>query len=193
MPLDPKTRLSSVKVVDGSFRGFDRVLRGTELIMSAAGGALVVLMMLAITIDVIGRHYFNTALTGTYETVQGFFMVGAVWLCLPAVQRAGGNVRVGIVMDRLSPRNQYWVSLAPTTAVAFTLAKLAWTALERGIDRWGDTQYNTLIPLPTGLSWLMMGLGLMVTVLQLVVDVLRPVLGTGESELSPARKDGMNP
>lgn len=166
-------------------RGFDRALRGAQVLLSAGGGVLVVLMMLAICLDVVGRRYFGSPLSGTFETVEKFLMVGLVWCCLPAVQRAGGHVRVGIVVERLSSRTQYWINAAPNAVVALALGGVAWAALERGFDRWGDTTYNTVIPLPLGLSWLMMGVGLMATSLQIVAALLTD-LDSDESKVTHA-------
>lgn len=164
-----------------SLRGFDRTLRSVQALLSAAGGVLVVAIMLSISFDVVGRRYFDSPLTGAYETVEKFLMVGLVWLSLPAVQRAGRNVRVGIIVEHLTPKAQFWISAAPNAVVAVTFAVLGWSALDRGIDRWAETTYNTVIPLPVGLSWLMMGLGLLATCLQLVAELLVPDLESDES------------
>lgn len=186
MPAEPKARSSYAQARDGPLRVLDRALRGTQLLLSAAGGVLVVLMMLAITVDVVGRRYFNSPLSGTYETVERFLMVGVVWFCLPAVQRAGGNVRVGIVVDRLPARTRYWLTAAPYAAVTVTLGGLAWAALERGSDLWGEMTYNTVIPLPLSLTWLMMGFGLVVTGLQIVATLLLPALNADEADAAHA-------
>ncbi|WP_148575846.1 TRAP transporter small permease [Nocardioides caldifontis] len=186
MPAEPELRPFDAHGRHGFLRGFDRALRGTQVLLSAAGGVIVILMMLAITVDVVGRRYLDSPLSGTYETVEDFLMVGLAWLCLPAVQRAGGNVRVGIIVDRFSARRRYWLAAAPNAAVAVTLGGLAWAALERGFDLWGETTYNTVIPLSLGLSWLMMGFGLAATCLQSVASVLLPVATADEADLAHA-------
>lgn len=188
MPAETESRHRYSWGRHGLLRGFDQALRGIQLVLSAAGGVVVVVMMVVISLDVVGRRYFNSPLSGTYETVERFLMVGLVWLCLPAVQRAGGNVRVGIVVDRLSARTRYWLAAAPDVAVALTLGVLARAALERGSDLWGEMTYNTVIPLPLSLSWFMMGFGLVVTALQIVATVLLPVPRQDEANLhAPGR------
>ena len=67
-------------------------------VMLYAGCALLTIIMLLTTVDVLGRYLFNSPIEGTYELV-GFFLVLVLASGLAHCQLEKGNVRVKIIYD----------------------------------------------------------------------------------------------
>lgn len=78
--------------------------RGLSLLSasaSAIGALCVVLMMLHVTADVIGRYFFNAPLTGTIVIVAHFYMVVLVFIALGVAEERRAHISVEIVSDLL--------------------------------------------------------------------------------------------
>lgn len=78
--------------------------RGLSLLSSSAsaiGALCVVLMMLHVTADVLGRYFFNAPLTGTIVIVAHFYMVILVFIALGVAEEKRAHISVEIVSDLL--------------------------------------------------------------------------------------------
>jgi TRAP-type C4-dicarboxylate transport system permease small subunit len=64
-------------------------------------GIMMCLMMLHISADVFFKYTFNRPIFGTVETVQYYYMIGAVYLPLAFVQLRGGQISVELLFNRL--------------------------------------------------------------------------------------------
>ena len=79
------------------------IARLSDFLMGMAGIGLF-LMMLHVVVDVIFRAFLHVALPGTIEVVSYYYMVIAVLLPLPMVQRHYAHIRVTLFTEWLSPR-----------------------------------------------------------------------------------------
>ena len=70
-----------------------------------AGSGLLLIIMVLVTIDVIGRALLNKPLVGVLE-ISEFFLAGAVLLGLAHTEYLGGHVNVELFYDRLSPQRK---------------------------------------------------------------------------------------
>lgn len=64
-------------------------------------GLALVAMMVHVTVDVVGKYFFNAPVPVTLEMVSNYYMVAVVFLPLGAVERAGGNIHVELVYAAL--------------------------------------------------------------------------------------------
>ena len=71
----------------------------THLLAWIAGGA-VLLMMVHVMADVIGKYLFNTPLPGTAEVVAAYYMIGCVFLPLAWVEASGGSIAVEVIYEK---------------------------------------------------------------------------------------------
>lgn len=78
-----------------------RVLSVLSTSASAIGALCVVLMMLHVTADVIGRYFFNAPLTGTIVIVANFYMVILVFIAIGVAEEKRAHISVEIVSDLL--------------------------------------------------------------------------------------------
>lgn len=80
-------------------RLFDWLTRGY---LRLAGLALI-LMVIQINLDVLGRYLFNSPLPATVETVSAYFMVATVFLPLARIEMSDGHISVDLLTQFLPP------------------------------------------------------------------------------------------
>ncbi len=121
----------------------------------------------------------------SYADFSGFMLAGATFLALAHTLRAGGHIRVNLVVSRLSRRRQFLaealVLVIAAAIVGFATAYMGALVMES--VHYGDVS-NGIIPVPLWIpqSVATFGIGLLfVAVLHTLVDLLRagePVLST---------------
>ncbi len=82
----------------------DRAAGWLADLAALAAAAALVLMMVHVFADVIGRYVFNRPIEGTLETVQIYYMVMVVVLPFAYVTRGDGQIIVALFTQRMAPR-----------------------------------------------------------------------------------------
>ena len=94
---------------------------------SRIAGAIATIFIMAIMVltvsDVLLRFFFNRPIPGSVELCQYFIVVGG-FLGLAWCAIKGGHVKVGMIIDRLSPRSQSVVDCI-NYLIALTVVPLA--------------------------------------------------------------------
>lgn len=105
---------------------------------SGFSGAIITIIMLLTSVDVVLRYVFNSPITGSY-TLCEMLMIGAVYPAIAYVQQQKAHVRVDILIDRLKgvPRITFelatlFMALAAYGIVCWQSGKLAWVAWVTG-------------------------------------------------------------
>ena len=93
--------------------------------MLYAGCALLAIMMLLTSADVLGRYFFNSPIEGTYELV-GFLLVLVLAAGLAHCQLEKGNVRVKIIYDRQSEKLRNALDILAWTIGGICSLLLCW-------------------------------------------------------------------
>lgn len=154
----------------------DRLERGADIL----AGASLVLMMVLISADAIGR-LFGTPVQGAYEFTSYYLMVIAAFTALSRSYTTGGQVRLELLepyLERLPGRAAY------RGAVALSLAAFAilfWFTAEEAAERIiaRDTTFGVIQwPLYLSYVWLPVGVGLLC--LRLMVELIAPTDRPGE-------------
>ncbi len=127
-----------------------------------ASAACLVAMMMITVADVVLRAAFNRPITGTYDLVQ-FFLVGIVFLNLPAVFLAEENIAVDLVDHFAHARA---VALLKVAGAGFGLAFLAllcWQVIGPAMDSVAFGETASDLPISLGWYWALIILGLFAT------------------------------
>jgi TRAP-type C4-dicarboxylate transport system permease small subunit len=85
---------------------YDRVVSA----LSFTGAVWIVLLMLLIVSDVLGRNIFNQAITGTPEIVRNS-IVGITFLQIAHVLRERRHIRSTVVLDRISSKWRLFLNI----------------------------------------------------------------------------------
>lgn len=75
-------------------------------VSSLIGTICVILMMLHVTADVIGRYFFNAPLPGTIVVVANYYMVVLVFLAIGVAEEQRAHISVEFVTDMMPERVQ---------------------------------------------------------------------------------------
>jgi TRAP-type C4-dicarboxylate transport system permease small subunit len=169
----------------------NRALEQLSVGMALAGGLVVVVLMLLMTADAIGRKSFGSV-PGALEFSEAL-MVGAVFLPQMYVQRHRGHVFVSVATDWLPRRARYLLDVLAASLGLGVFALLTWLAIQKAWDAWLLKEYRVaviavpiwpfrwLIPIGTGLLCLQ----LMLTAIEDLREVAQPA---GREPASAERK-----
>ena len=102
--------------------------------LSGLVGLILVLMMLLVSFDVIGRSVLNRSIPGTIEISEWAIMcipfLGAAWLL-----RSDGHVKMDIVLNRLSPKTRAILNFATSILGATLCFTFTWYVAQ---NTWDD-------------------------------------------------------
>ncbi|WP_199258002.1 TRAP transporter small permease subunit [Paracoccus binzhouensis] len=138
-------------------------------------GVTVLLMMVHVMIDVIGKYAFNAPLPGTAEVVAAYYMIACVFLPLAWVEAAGGSIVVEVVYEKVPPHAQaVMLKLADMVSVVY-YAILGWFSWGVAVHAWriGET-VDGIWRITTWPAKFLLPFGFLLAV---VVILLRLVLG----------------
>ena len=83
---------------------FDRAVSAVSSILLNVSLICLLLMMGHVVLDVFMKFAFNSPLIGTLETVSYYYMVGAVFLPLAAIELKKEHIHVDLFIQFFSPR-----------------------------------------------------------------------------------------
>lgn len=117
-----------------NYQTYCKIKRGGLYISAAA----VMITMFYITIDVFVRTFTSTALVGTYEIIQNYFMPLIIFPGLAYAYSSGVMPKIVIAADRLSKekRNTLYIVVLIINIILF--AALAYFTLMHAIQSTGD-------------------------------------------------------
>ncbi|RDI95665.1 TRAP transporter small permease [Meiothermus sp. QL-1] len=143
--------------------------------LSGVLAALLVVFIFAVTLAQIVGRFLGLVVPSANE-LAGFAMAGAVFLALASTLRAGGHIRVAVLLRRLSGRARRWVELA---VGGFSLLVSAYAAAQLWRQVWNSYVFGDLapglLPLPLWLPQSLLALGLSVFTIALA-DTLAALL-----------------
>ena len=168
-------------------RPLGTLLHGLTRIASLLGTLSVVLMMLHVTADVVGRYFFNAPLPGTIAIVGHYYMIAIVFFVLGVAEEQKMHISVEFITDMLPRTVQGWLEVLSflITAVVFTL--MAWRGFEEAVKKTkiGAAMENGSAMIPVWQSYWAIPLGGGLIVLIALYRVLLRLTG-GQSGLTEA-------
>jgi TRAP-type C4-dicarboxylate transport system permease small subunit len=125
-------------------------------------GLAVLLMMVHVIIDVVGKYFFNMPFPGTAEIVANYYMIGCVFLPLAWVEASNGSIVVEVIYEKVPVRAQkvmlvladivsaiYYAILA---TISWTVARHAFSVNESVDGIWRITTWPAKFVLPFGFA-----------------------------------------
>ncbi len=174
------------------FYGIGRLLSRAIDIVSLVAGALITLMMVQVTVDVVARYVFGRPLPATTVFISEYYMLFVVFLAQALPERTNNHISVEIVTERLAPRVQYhlasWVHLLGALVYA-AIAGASWTeAMMKFQSGASVIESGITVPIWPGYFPVPIGCGLMALVLfyRFIVYVTGWKSGLGETPVPGA-------
>ncbi|MEC9435467.1 MAG: TRAP transporter small permease [Pseudomonadota bacterium] len=85
-------------------RTIEKIASSISGAVGLIGGAIMLLMMTQVALDVLMKHFFNWPIPTTLETVASYYMVALVFLPLGVVTRDNEHLEVEMFTQKLAPR-----------------------------------------------------------------------------------------
>lgn len=155
---------------------WEKALRAAFLLAEFLAALMGLFVLLVILAQVVGR-YLGLVVPSALE-MAGFATAGLVFLGLAPTLRAGGHIRVGLLLRRLPPKARFLaeaLSLALGLAAALYACLQAWLRVGES-HRYGDLAPG-LLPLPLWLPQSFLALGLSFFALALLEALLKTLKG----------------
>ncbi len=145
-------------------------------ILSPISGGILVIMVLLVTADVIGR-YFGTPVPGTLEVLQLLLLMAVLFsLANTAAQR--GHVAITILVSRFPPRAQAILTILTGGLALIVLCLMVYGGMIGGINEWKRGLLETVtLGIPVYPFKFVIPLGVFALCLVLLAQWLHPLGG----------------
>ena len=94
-------QVSIVKIFDKIWSALDRAITA----MMALGAAIIIIDMLAVSVDVILRYSIGFTYTGLFELTE-YSLLWITFLATAWLLKINGHIRLDLILDRLNPRRK---------------------------------------------------------------------------------------
>lgn len=151
-------------------RKLDAALMTVEMWTARLGGAVILLIMLLMTAEVLLRKLVNNPIPGQLDMVS-VSMVAFSVLCISYCYRQAGHIRMDLLQKALTGRAQHVTNLVATLLALFTVVAIGpgtWLHFLRAYE-FGDTTIGVAIP--TWPSKLAVTVGLGILALRLALEI----------------------
>lgn len=154
----------------------DRLLDALSRALVWIGGLLMLSVMVITVVDIISRWTVQTGYIGLVDITQ-FAVVGFVYLSLPHLFLTDGNVAIALYDKKMSKRQDAALQLLTQSLSLGILSVLFNYCLQRAerVLRYGDVSQNIEIPMIG--FWLLILVGLALTLLVVFVGVIKAIAG----------------
>lgn len=144
---------------------FDRITHA----INAVGNAMFFVIMVIVTINVVLRYVFNTALLGYIEIVQ-FLQVIAVGLGLAYAQRRKANIHVDMLINILPKRVQKLLEVLTSLVALFVFGVMTFAIYKVSSTSGAMREISDTLELPLYIFRWLLAAGFGLLTLQLLLD-----------------------
>ena len=144
-------------------------------VLTAVGGALVLIMMLVITGDALSRDFLNSPWPEVEPVASVYLMPAVAFLPLAYVQLRKGHISVGLFHDRLPPRAQAILDILIWSAALGLFAIISWKGLELLLWSLEASESSPSLTLPMWPGRVLLPAGTIALCLGLIMDILRNI------------------
>lgn len=147
-----------------------------EKLLHIIGYIAIFAMMILITLDTVGRYFFNNPIQGTYEITEIFLMIMVVFLTLSYSFKTGDHVRVDILYRRFPNKVKNAINVFAMFISAALFAMITYQGWILTHGAWINQEYTFgVITLPMYLSYIWIPLGSGALTLRLIGEGVKEV------------------
>lgn len=155
---------------------FDRIMNSIEKTLHVIGYITIFAIMIIISINTIGRAFFNIPIKGSYELVTLFLMVIVVFFTLSYSFKKGEHVRVDILYQKFSERTKNCVDSFVLLLSTVLFSFITYQSFQLTYKVWIENHYFFgAISLPSYLSYIWVPIGCGVLTLRLLIDLIKNI------------------
>lgn len=154
----------------------ERISHRMSAVINRVGTAIIMMMMLLTTADVILRYVFNRPIEGAYEMTQ-LLMLLVVALALAYTQSTKRHISVDIISSRLSPRGEAFNDAVVYLVCLGICSLMAWRLLATAqVQQIREVVASRVVQVPVYPFYYALGFGVAVLCLVYIIDFLNSVL-----------------
>src|SRR3546814_10546939 len=112
----------------------DRVLRVVEVALAAVAGIILAGTMALVTADALSRHFFHAPISLAFNLTESYLMVSGIVLAFPWGYRAGGRIRIALIMSRFPREVQARLLRFGSILTLPYLVALVWLSSDKTIE-----------------------------------------------------------
>ncbi len=151
-------------------KAFDGFLR----VMALLAGAVLLLLMMFTTLDVVMRYFFNAPFRGSLEVTE-FSMAIIVFLGVAYCGWVGGHIGVDLFEKLLEKPALRFVPVLVNLTGAALFALIAWQMVTETLHAW--TQISNMLRMPHWPFRLVVAFGSAIYAIVLVIQAIRAARG----------------
>ncbi len=147
---------------------FKAILDKTIDLFSGLSGFALILMLVHVNVDVIGKYFFSVPVPLTIEIVSHFYMVAVVFLPLALVERGNAHISVELFSQYFSDRIKRWQSFGVMIVCALYYMALTYRTFLDALDKLETREFimgSMPVPIWPVRFFLPLGCGLITIVL----------------------------
>lgn len=110
--------------------------------------AVVILLMLLVVADVVGRYFLNSPIKGTFE-ISSLMMAVVIFFAFGYVALAKGNIKIEIISQRLPRRVQAMLDIVGTAAGALFFGLITWQGVKLVLHAYAANEVTDVLHLAT--------------------------------------------
>jgi len=122
-------QVSIVKIFEKIWSALDRAITA----MMALGAAIIIIDMLAVSVDVILRYSLDITYTGLFELME-YSLLWITFLATAWLLKINGHIRLDLILDRLNPRRKVITNIATSVICEILLGFLIWYSVKLTVN-----------------------------------------------------------
>ncbi len=130
-------QVSSVKITEKIWSALDKTITA----MMVFGAAIIIIDMLAVSVDVILRYTLDITYTGLFEIME-YSLLWMTFLATAWLLKINGHIRLDLILDRLNPRRKVIANIATSVICEILMGFLIWYSVKLTVN---DFIYGTYL------------------------------------------------
>jgi TRAP-type C4-dicarboxylate transport system permease small subunit len=161
----------------------EKAIHRVVFYVGGIGMAVILLMMLLTTSDIIGRAFFTRPIRGSYEITQ-YMLVVIVLFGLAYAQQTGRNLRVSFFINKLPARGRFALDVVFTLAALGLFVLVTWQGVVGSLHAQSTNLVSDTLSIPTYPFEFLVAVGAFLLSLELLIKLIRTAISlkTGKAD-----------
>lgn len=130
-------QVSTVRITEKIWSALDKTITA----MMVLGAAIILIDMLAVSVDVILRYTLGITYTGLFELME-YSLLWITFLATAWLLKINGHIRLDLILDRLNPRRKVITNIVTSVICEILMGFLIWYSIKLIVN---DIVYGTYL------------------------------------------------
>ena len=157
----------------GNLSAIEKTVHGVVRFLGWCSGIALMVMILILCGDVLGRLLLNRPFSGSFELSE-LSMLVLTFCAIAYTEMSGGHVDIGLLVSRWTERRQVVTGIATSTVAALFWAMVAWQLSRQGwldFAKGASSDMTMVLRIPTAPFYFLAALGSVFLCLEIALGV----------------------